>query len=48
MRNTLRQFLVVLPTKLREEDKIKHMTGNLIGSVAASILASPFIFGLLG
>lgn len=93
MRNTLRHFLAALPTKLREQDKIKHMTwsfwltlstllllsapmafvavfflglvkecwdhfygsgfcmfdmtGNLIGSIAALILSSPFIFGIV-
>jgi len=45
MRNTLRQFLVVLPTKLREEDKIKHMTWSFwLTLTTLMLLPAPMAF----
>lgn len=38
MTNSLRQFFMALPSKLREEDKIKHMIWSFWLMVAALIL----------
>ena len=53
MTNTLRQFFIALPTKLREEDKIKHMVWSFWLMVAALVmwpallaLVAVFLLGL--
>lgn len=38
MTNSLRQFFMALPTKLREEDKVKHMVWSFWLTLAALVL----------
>ena len=52
MTNSLRQFFMALPTKLREEDKVKHMVWSFWLTLAAlmvwpALLAFALVF-LLG
>ncbi|WP_114971911.1 hypothetical protein [Rhodoferax ferrireducens] len=54
MTNSLRQFFMALPTKLREEDKVKHMVWSFWLTLAALVLwpaplafAAVFLLGLV-
>lgn len=38
MTNSLRQFFMALPTKLREEDKVKHMVWSFWLTLTALVL----------
>ena len=53
MTNSLRQFFMALPTKLREEDKVKHMVWSFWLTLAALMVwpallafAAVFLLGL--
>ena len=53
MTNTLRHFFMALPTKLREEDKVKHMVWSFWLTLAALMVwpamvafAAVFLLGL--
>lgn len=54
MTNSLRQFFMALPTKLREEDKVKHMVWSFWLTLGALVLwpaplafAAVFLLGLV-